>query len=187
MLDTISKPEYFDTSQVQSTLNLKKALVRAFSERDIISHQLIILCIGSDRSTGDSLGPLIGYKLSKYHIPRTTIIGTLDAPVHAANLSEYIEQINANYNSPFVLAIDASLGTKDHIGYVTLCDGPLRPGLGVKKELPSIGDIHITGIVNLSGMMETLLLQTTRLSEVMKLADTISKAILYAVNELTFK
>ena len=70
-----------------------------------------------------------------------------------------------------------------HIGYVTLSEGPLRPGLGVKKELPDVGDIHITGIVNFSGMMESLLLQTTRLSMVMQLADVISKAILYGITE----
>ena len=28
--------------------------------------ELVFLCIGSDRITGDSLGPLIGYQLSPY-------------------------------------------------------------------------------------------------------------------------
>ena len=103
--------------------------------------------------------------------------------MHAANLAENLELINSSYRHPFVLAVDASLGTHEHIGYVTLSEGPLRPGLGVKKELPDVGDIHITGIVNFSGMMESLLLQTTRLSMVMQLADVISKAILYGITE----
>ena len=34
------------------------------------------LCIGSDRVTGDCLGPLIGYKLSHY-LPPGSVIGTL--------------------------------------------------------------------------------------------------------------
>ena len=35
----------------------------------------------------------------------------------------------------------------DHVGLVTLEKGPLRPGLGVRKELAAVGDISITGIV----------------------------------------
>ncbi len=174
---------YFDAGFKQSAFELKESLLGMFRLHRIRSRDFVILCIGSDRSTGDSLGPLIGYKLEKYHIPGVTVRGTLNNPIHAANLSENLENIYSTYKNPFILAIDASLGTKEHIGYVTLANGPLRPGLGVKKELPNVGDIHITGIVNFSGMMESLLLQTTRLSMVMQLADTISKAVLYGVTE----
>lgn len=174
---------YYDASARQSAYELKEGLVKLFRSHHIQSRELVIMCIGSDRSTGDSLGPLIGYKLEKFHIPRISVRGTLSEPVHAANLAENLELINSSYRHPFVLAVDASLGTHEHIGYVTLSEGPLRPGLGVKKELPDVGDIHITGIVNFSGMMESLLLQTTRLSMVMQLADVISKAILYGITE----
>ena len=46
------------------------------------------------------------------------------------------------------------------------------------KQLPSVGHIHITGIVNVSGVLEQLTLQTTRLSTVVFLADTIVQGIL---------
>lgn len=174
---------YFDASAKQSAYELKEGLLKMFKLHHLHSRELVVMCIGSDRSTGDSLGPLIGYKLEKFHIPGINVRGTLSDPVHAANLAENLERINSAYRNPFVLAVDASLGTHEHIGYVTLSEGPLRPGLGVKKELPDVGDIHITGIVNFSGMMESLLLQTTRLSMVMQLADVISKAILYGITE----
>lgn len=154
-----------------------------FDEHDLYDKEIILLCIGSDRSTGDSLGPLVGHKLAKYPLPRVTVYGTLDDPVHAANLSSKISQINTNHTSPFIIAIDASLGTMDHVGFITVSDGPLHPGLGVNKTLPCIGDMHITGIVNFSGMMESLLLQTTRLSKVMLLADIISQSILCGLME----
>lgn len=183
MPETIQKTSYFDAANLRSSYELKEALVETLKNHAPGKRTLVILCIGSDRSTGDSLGPLIGYKLAKYRMPQAAIYGTLDNPVHAANLSDRIAEIYNSYDNPFILAIDASLGSKEHVGYVTIADGPLRPGLGVRKELPDVGDIHITGIVNLSGMMETLLLQTTRLSKVMQLADTISKAVLYGVSE----
>lgn len=174
---------YFNTATTKAAFELKTALLKMFKQHDIQSKEIIILCVGSDRSTGDSLGPLIGYKLEKYRLKNVEIWGTLENPVHAANLSDKIQEISKCKKNPFILAIDASLGSRDHIGFVTLGNGPLKPGLGVNKELPNVGDIHITGIVNFSGMMEGLLLQTTRLSMVMQLADTISKALLYALLE----
>ena len=145
---------------------------------------VVIVCIGSDRSTGDSLGPLVGYKLKKYNLKQTHIYGTLENPIHAGNIETELSLIYQKHAGSFVIAIDASLGKKEHLGFVTLSPSPLKPGLGVKKELPPVGDAHITGIVNLSGSMETLLLQTTRLSNVMLMADTISKALMYSLSEI---
>ena len=48
-----------------------------------IFRELVFLCIGSDRITGDSLGPLIGYQLSPYCSRIFHVYGTLDDPVHA--------------------------------------------------------------------------------------------------------
>ena len=103
--------------------------------------------------------------------------GTLAEPVHALNLAETNKRIKAAHPSALVIAIDAALGTKKHLGYVTIGNGALYPGAGVQKELPPVGDIHITGIVNISGLLEQMTLQTTRLSTVIFLGDTIIKGI----------
>ena len=145
---------------------------------------IVFVCIGSDRGTGDSLGPLIGYKLNKSPFAsRFIIYGTLEYPVHALNLDETIGHIKSTHPGALVIAIDASLGSPGHLGYVTLGKGSLRPGAGVDKDLAEIGDIFITGIVNVSGSMEQLLLQTTRLSVVMQMADFISSGILAAAKK----
>lgn len=140
---------------------------------------LVILCIGTDRSTGDSLGPLVGYKLSPFipHYNKVHLFGTLNKPVHAKNLASTIKYINLYHPKSFILAIDASLGSIDKIGYINIKEGPLKPGLGVNKNLPSTGNISITGVVNVGGMMEYMILQNTRLSLVMNMAETISKSI----------
>lgn len=142
--------------------------------RRLKRHQTaVLICIGSDRATGDCLGPIIGYKLAYYNNYRFAVYGTLESPVHAKNLQDTISFIKKNHKNPLIIAIDASLGTKSHIGYVTLMEGGLRPGIGVDKNLPEVGDISITGIVNLSGMVSQMLLQTTRLHTVMQMADFI--------------
>lgn len=144
---------------------------------------LVILCIGTDRSTGDALGPLVGSKLSQYKTGMISLYGTLDEPVHAMNLAETLKAIEANHQQPYIIAIDACLGKLKNVGMINLVDGPLKPGAGVKKELPPVGDIHITGIVNVGGFMEYFVLQNTRLNLVMKMADVISAAIIEAIHQ----
>ena len=56
--------------------------------------KVVIICIGTDRSTGDSLGPLIGTFLEEVGLQRFHLYGTLDEPVHAINLEEKLKQIH---------------------------------------------------------------------------------------------
>lgn len=173
---------YYDALSEKSSLKFGKRLSEMIIEADIGDRDIVLLCVGSDRSTGDSLGPLIGHKLQRTLNNKMYIYGTLKEPVHAVNLEYMVETIYDIHKEPFIIAVDASLGTRNHIGYVTLSDMPLRPGLGVKKSLPEVGDICITGIVNLSGAMDGILLQSTRLSTVMELADFISIGIFIAIH-----
>jgi putative sporulation protein YyaC len=141
------------------------------------SAPLIILCIGTDRSTGDSLGPLVGSKLQDLNIQQTEVYGTLDEPVHAVNLQETMDKIYIKHTQPFIVAIDACLGRSESIGFIRIKEGPLQPGTGVNKDLPNVGDIQIVGIVNVGGFMEYMVLQNTRLSLVMKMAGIISRGL----------
>lgn len=136
-----------------------------------------MLCIGTDRSTGDSLGPLIGYKLKEQQTRQIHIVGTLDRPVHAMNLEQSIAMIHLCYPDHVIVAVDASVGSQDHIGCITLGKGTLRPGLGVCKDLQEVGDIFITGIVGGYGNYDPLMLQSVRLSVVMKMADYICESV----------
>lgn len=137
---------------------------------------VLFLCIGTDRSTGDSLGPLIGYKLKEQRVRRIKIMGTLERPVHAMNLEQAMTIVQAQYPNHVIVAVDASVGCQDHVGCVTLGKGALRPGLGVCKELQAVGDIFITGIVGGYGNYDPLMLQSVRLSIVMRMADYICES-----------
>ena len=143
-----------------------------------LDRPIIVVCIGTDRSTGDSLGPLIGLALNRFTHRPYSLYGTIDEPVHAVNLAMTIEDIHNTYHHPFIIAIDACLGKHDSIGTITVAEGPLKPGAGVKKEnLPEVGDIHIKGIVNISGYMEYFVLQNTRLSLVMGMSEVIAQSL----------
>ncbi|TXL63386.1 spore protease YyaC [Cerasibacillus terrae] len=140
--------------------------------------EYIVACIGTDRSTGDALGPLVGTYLSEKKPKHLTIYGTLQEPVHATNLTEYIDHIQNNHQNPFIIAIDACLGKPNSIGNLIASKEALKPGAALNKSLPLIGDIHIAGVVNVSGFMEYAVLQNTRLSFVNEMAKELSNLLM---------
>jgi len=175
---------YYNSKQLSSSYEFGNQLLEKICRQRSSNQPLVFLCIGSDRATGDSLGPIIGYKLKQRRLSCAYVYGTLEHPVHAKNLSDVIREIHDTFDRPFIVAIDASLGKASHVGYFTLGEGALKPGAGVGKELPQVGNLYVTGIVNLSGFLENSLLQTTRLHTVMNLADKISTGIFYCLAKL---
>ncbi|MCK4259412.1 MAG: spore protease YyaC [Halanaerobiales bacterium] len=171
-----------DTSLAK--LKLKNSMLHFLYKYSIeLTDPIILLCIGTDRSTGDALGPLVGTNLNQYHLPYIRVFGTLEEPVHALNLDEVITEINKKYHSPFIISIDAGLGKHSSVGNIDVKAGPLKPGTGVNKELTAVGDMHLTGLVNIGGYMEYFVLQSTRLNLVMKMADIISYSIYASIRE----
>ncbi|WP_042352969.1 spore protease YyaC [Bacillus massiliigorillae] len=146
---------------------------------------IVVACIGTDRSTGDSLGPLVGTYLTEKPNSPFLVYGTLENPIHAVNLQEKVQEIKEKHHDAFIIAVDACLGRMKNVGTVQIGDGPLKPGAGVNKNLPEVGDIHVTGIVNVSGFMEFFVLQNTRLNLVVKMAKTIADSIYVAGESLT--
>ncbi|MCM3664455.1 spore protease YyaC [Mesobacillus subterraneus] len=144
---------------------------------NLSARPIVFVCIGTDRSTGDSLGPLIGTLLQEKDIAPYHVYGTLDDPIHAVNMEEKLAEIKQKHFNPFIIGIDACLGRLKSVGSIQVGNGPVKPGAGVNKDLPEVGNMHITGIVNVSGFMEFFVLQNTRLNLVLKMAKTIANGI----------
>ncbi|MFZ3577682.1 spore protease YyaC [Virgibacillus sp. DJP39] len=140
--------------------------------------EYVVICIGTDRSTGDSLGPLTGAYLQDYHPKHITVYGSLHEPVHATNLESYIQLIHNKHRNPFIIGVDACLGKSTSVGNIILGKGALKPGAALNKSLPPIGDIHLTGVVNISGFMEFSILQNTRLSLVVDMAKQLASLLM---------
>jgi putative sporulation protein YyaC len=174
--------EYFDGARPDTEELLKSHLKYQLEHLSTSDATPVILCIGTDRATGDCLGPLVGEKLKSTRL-KMDIYGTLTRPVHALNLRDTINYIRQKYSKPYIIAVDAALGNLKHIGYVTVSSCPLLPGKGVNKKLPAIGDVSITGIVNVSGKKETIL-QTTRLYTVMSLANLIADSLSFCLTDI---
>ena len=158
---------YYDTSDGFEAARLAARLYSMLKEelQRAQKEKVLFLCIGTDRSTGDSLGPLIGHQLYRKGLRHITVVGTL----------EYL--VRERYPDHLVVAVDASVGKTCHVGCVTLGRGALRPGLGVSKNLQAVGDLFITGVVSGGSSRDPMMLQSIRLGMVMHMAECISDSI----------
>ena len=113
-------------------MNLNRMIMDEMEEKG--KEGVMFLCIGTDRSTGDSLGPLVGHKLRRQRLKGAAVIGTLDKPVHAMNLELYIRYIQAHYSRYVVVAIDASVGSPDHVAMLLWGGERCSRGLGYQRS-----------------------------------------------------
>ncbi|MDR1773896.1 MAG: spore protease YyaC [Clostridioides sp.] len=147
---------------------------------EIINDETVVICIGTDKVIGDTLGPIVGTILEKNNF-MYPVYGTLDKPIHALNIYEAIEHIKEKHKNANFLAIDACLGSRDSIGNIQLRKGPILPGKGVGKTLPQIGDFSIVGIVDKIEDNRCLSSSNIRLSFIYSIAETIASSILASV------
>lgn len=159
----------FHYTSVEGQQQLLKALTSM-----VMNHQEIVtVCVGTDRVSGDSLGPLVGTMLQE-QCRNVNIYGTLCTPVHAQNLGEIIQTVRREHPEAFVIAVDACLGRPVNVEKIILLTKPLKPGTGVNKDLPEIGHVNIQGIVNIGGFMPHLVIQNTRMNTIYNMARVIA-------------
>lgn len=164
---------------------LSMALERELGTLGAATRRVVFACVGTDRSTGDSLGPLVGQRLRRLGYDDDAVIGTLEHPLHALNLAERVTPYLHARPRPLLVAVDAALGNLDSVGTVRVRRGGLRPGEGVGKDLPEVGELSVAATVNVrAGIMDAQVLQSTRLYLVQNLADLISGACWWSVRSL---
>ncbi|MFC4601906.1 spore protease YyaC [Cohnella hongkongensis] len=155
--------------------------LRAFVSRIVSEHageELIFLCIGTDRSTGDSLGPWVGTLLEERGV--AGVRGTLKEPYDANTLPRLLRTLP---DHAIVIAIDACLGRPESVGSYVATRGPLVPARSVNGSLGAVGTYSIAGVVNESSRKPYWTLQSTSLYHVMGMAKEMADAIANAVEE----
>jgi len=165
-----------DATKPGAAVAVRDALVLCLASENT-RRELVFVCIGTDRATGDSLGPLTGHKLAERVQKKVAIYGTLEVPVHARNLRESMDMIQNRHKNPLVIAVDACLGLYARVGWLTVARRPIWPGAALRKGLPCVGDISVMGTVSGGVAAEMSALQNTRLYTVMKMADAIADGI----------
>lgn len=169
---------HFNIHKSFSQEKFNEAMAQLIGGTDKIYCGITILCIGSDRLIGDCFGPLTGHMLAGCVPPGVRLFGTLEKPVHALSIREAIESIDVS--NSLVIAVDSSVGSDDSIGCISLSTGPVRPGSGLGKELPEVGDIAVTG-VTASCLSPFTSLQNAPLGLIYKMAEHTFAALRYAL------
>jgi putative sporulation protein YyaC len=159
----------FENSKEELLHDLNQSILNSNKSYETIA----FICIGTDRCTGDSYGPMVGSMLKGLQSNQIKVYGTLHEPIHANNLSETLNSINLE--NALVVAIDACLGNS--VGEIIIQNKSIKPGAAVGKSLPQVGDISIMGVVNQNSSMEFIVLQNTRLSFVYDLAKATFEVI----------
>lgn len=161
-----------DASARTLTETLRSYLTVPYAE----GREILVVCIGTDRSTGDSFGPFTG-SLLKSTTSYPHIYGTLTHPIHSKNFLAETTYLYRSFTDPYIIAIDASLGSSELVGSIRVRGGSLRPAAAFARPLPPIGDLAVTGIVGASGSYDYLTLQSTRLGLVAHMASHLAEAL----------
>lgn len=138
----------------------------------------VVVCIGSDLSVGDSLGPVTGTKLKeKLKDYGVYVYGTLAKPITAHEVKYTNQFIKNTHPNSTVIAIDAAVGTAGDIGLIKVARRGLRPGSGANKRLAKVGDVSVMGIVAEKTLFNYSLFSSTRLNIVYKMAEIIAEGV----------
>lgn len=153
-------------------------LFRRIRTSGVTREQLVFLCIGTDRSSGDAFGPLTGTLLQEAGFVH--VVGTLDCPCDGDTWGERIMELEAILAAPGsrLVAVDACLGTAASTGLFLMREGPLVPGASLRRGLPPVGDYSIGGIVCENRAHPYTALQTAPLGRVLPMARQVVQAAL---------
>lgn len=138
----------------------------------------VVLCIGSDLSVGDSLGPITGTKLKeKLRGLNCYIYGSLSKPITAHEVKYINEFLRLTHPGSPVIAVDAAVGASGDIGLIKIARRGVKPGSGANKKLARVGDVSIIGIIAEKSVFNFSILSATRLNIVYRMADIIAEGV----------
>ena len=138
----------------------------------------VILCIGSDLSVGDSLGPVTGTKLKeKLAGLNCYVYGTLAKPITAHEVKYMNEFLLKTHPDSPVIAVDAAVGTAGDIGLIKIAKRGIKPGSGANKKLSKVGDVSLMGIIAERSVFNYSLFSSTRLNIIYKMAEIVAEGL----------
>lgn len=143
----------------------------------LCADDVLFVCIGTDKVSGDSYGPFVGTYLEEFGYD---VLGTLDSPIHAMNITEKLSNLPSDKT---VICVDASTTDNyDHIGTFTVIKGSIIPGKGMGKDLGKFGDYSIIGPTSIRLKNDNGLtfdaMRNVRLSMIVRMAKDTTSAII---------
>lgn len=114
---------------------------------DMKQKETVVICIGSDRVSGDMLGPMVGSSLKEKYRLACPVYGSVGESVNGLNLEEYLKMIGERHRGSSIIAVDAALGKGSDVGTVRLKRGGIKAGGALERKGENVGDIGVIGVV----------------------------------------
>ena len=107
-----------------------------------------ILCIGTSKCIGDSLGPFVGENLyNRINKSNVYIFGNIKNNITYQNLDTILSRIKSNIDNPYFILIDSALSSKENIGKIVISKNKMIIGNALNKQNYKLGNLSIKGIV----------------------------------------
>lgn len=144
----------------------------------------VFLCIGSEKISGDSLGPAVGDFLTGKYNQKCFVYGTTNRSVNGENLEEYLDFIFSVHKDSPVIAVDACLGKSANIGKIKISATGVCPKKAVTGINKNVGDLGILGVVGETSTNALYQLMTVPIVNVENLGDKIAFMLNYAISAI---
>ena len=103
--------------------------------------KLLFLCIGSEKISGDCIGPIVGTLLKeKYRIPYP-VLGTEDNSVNGANIRAYRDNIKKYFPDYKIIAVDSAVGDDKDLWTLKIREGGVRAGGALNPSVEYYGNV----------------------------------------------
>lgn len=176
----------FDTIKEEIMHTLEMQMYDARKNNEYL--EILFLCIGTDRITGDCFGPLVGSKLEEllggYNIFNISIYGTLEKNVNYTNIEKTLQIIKKRHKQPYIIVIDAALSKRENIGKIYIQQGKTVLGKGLNKNKIEIGNLSIKAVVGKDYKLPKYnfsILQNISLNMVIRLSNIVAESIVEVI------
>jgi len=142
----------------------------------------VIVCVGTDKISGDSLGPMVGSILRSRHVP-CPVFGVEGCTVNGVNLDRYRDFLARYYPGVPVVAVDAALGDASEVGQIRYRLGGVFAGGALGRRCAGLGNLAVLGVVGPKGEDALSTLLEVPLSAVERLAYRIADKLTEVLDE----
>lgn len=107
---------------------------------------LVFLCLGTTKISGDSIGPKVGDRLKQMNIG-AYVYGDTRRQVTSINVEDYAAMLKKRHSGDRIIAVDSALGKSADIGKIKITDAGVKPGGAFNKTRERVGDMGILAVV----------------------------------------
>lgn len=143
----------------------------------MLSRIPVIICIGSDKISGDCVGPLTGVALREKLNIKAFVYGTTENAVHGKNLAAYLAFIQSVHQNNPIIAVDACMSDCHRAGEIKVIKGGVHPQRALTRRKNPVGNLGVLAVVSKTSANPLSALMSVAIDDVEKLSNKVAFAL----------